>query len=88
MTWFTAALKGMIGSLDPHSEFMAPDDYRQLQNETEGSFGGLGLVVDMNDNYVTVIAPMEDTPGCRAGILSGDRIIKIDGKSAEKISPD
>ena len=48
-------------------------------------FGGLGLVVSMKDNYVTVVAPMEDTPGFRAGILSGDRIIKIDGKSAEKM---
>jgi carboxyl-terminal processing protease len=81
-----SSLKGMVGSLDPHSEFMDVDDYQQLQNDTEGQFGGLGLVVSMRDNYVTVVAPMEDTPGFRAGILSGDRIIKIDGKSAEKMS--
>ena len=81
-----SALKGMVGSLDPHSEFMDADDYQQLQNDTEGQFGGLGLVVSMRDNYVTVVAPMEDTPGFRAGILSGDRIVKIDGKSAEKMS--
>jgi carboxyl-terminal processing protease len=81
-----SALKGMVGSLDPHSEFMDVDDYQQLQNDTEGRFGGLGLVVSMRDNFVTVIAPMEDTPGFRAGILSGDRIVKIDGKSAEKMS--
>jgi len=81
-----ASLKGMVGSLDPHSEFMDVDDYQQLQDDTEGQFGGLGLVVSMKDDYVTVIAPMEDTPGYRAGILSGDRIIKIDGKSAEKTS--
>ena len=81
-----SSLKGMLGSLDPHSEFMDVNDYQQLQNDTEGQFGGLGLVVSMRDNYVTVIAPMEDTPGFRAGILSGDRIIKIDGKSAEKMS--
>ena len=81
-----SSLKGMVGSLDPHSEFMDVNDYQQLQNDTEGRFGGLGLVVSMRDNYVTVIAPMEDTPGFRAGILSGDRIIKIDGKSAEKMS--
>ena len=80
------SLKGMVGSLDPHSEFMDVDDYQQLQNDTEGRFGGLGLVVSMRDNYVTVIAPMEDTPGFRAGILSCDRIIKIDGKSTEKMS--
>jgi carboxyl-terminal processing protease len=81
-----SALKGMVGSLDPHSEFMDVDDYQQLQNDTEGQFGGLGLVVSMRDSYVTVVAPMEGTPGFRAGILSGDRIIKIDGKSAEKMS--
>ena len=81
-----SSLKGMVGSLDPHSEFMDVDDYQQLQDDTEGQFGGLGLVVSMKDNFVTVIAPMEDTPGFRAGILSGDRIIKIDGKSAEKSS--
>jgi carboxyl-terminal processing protease len=80
-----SSLKGMVGSLDPHSEFMDADDYRQLQNDTEGQFGGLGLVVSMRDSYVTVVAPMEGTPGFRAGILSGDRIIKIDGKSAEKM---
>jgi carboxyl-terminal processing protease len=81
-----SSLKGMVGSLDPHSEFMDVDDYQQLQNDTEGQFGGVGLVVSMRDSYVTVVAPMEDTPGFRAGILSGDRIIKIDGKSAEKMS--
>ncbi len=81
-----AALKGMIGSLDPHSEFMDPDEYRELQSDTEGAFGGLGLMVTMKDNYVTVITPMEDTPGFRAGILSGDRIVKINGKNAERMS--
>jgi carboxyl-terminal processing protease len=81
-----SSLKGMVGSLDPHSEFMDVDDYQQLQNDTEGRFGGLGLVVSMRDSYVTVVAPMEDTPGFRAGILSGDRIIKIGGQSAEKMS--
>ena len=75
----------MVGSLDPHSEFMDADDYQQLQDDTEGQFGGLGLVVAMKDGYVTVVAPMDDTPGFRAGILSGDRIIKVDGKSVEKV---
>jgi carboxyl-terminal processing protease len=81
-----AALKGMVGSLDPHSEFLDADAYRELQNDTEGTFGGLGLVVTIRDNYVTVLAPMEDSPGFRAGILSGDRIIKINGKGVEKMS--
>jgi len=55
-----AAIKGMIGSLDPHSEFLDAQDYQQLQDDTEGQFGGLGLVVSMRDGYVTVVAPMED----------------------------
>ncbi|HSY75103.1 MAG TPA: S41 family peptidase [Dongiaceae bacterium] len=80
-----SALKGMVGSLDPHSEFMDVDDYQQLQDDTEGQFGGLGLVVAMKDGLVTVVAPMDDSPGFRAGILSGDRIIKVEGKSVEKI---
>ena len=80
------ALKGMIGSLDPHSEFMDPEEYQELQSDTEGEFGGLGLVVTMKDNYVTVVTPMDDTPGFRAGILAGDRIVKINGRSAEKMA--
>ncbi|HOX59117.1 MAG TPA: S41 family peptidase [Candidatus Paceibacterota bacterium] len=81
-----ASLKGMLGTLDPHSEFMEPDNYKELQNDTQGAFGGLGIVIAMKDNFITVITPMEDSPGFRAGILSGDRIIKIDGKSTEKMS--
>jgi carboxyl-terminal processing protease len=80
-----SALKGMVGSLDPHSEFMEADDYQQLQDDTEGQFGGLGLVVAMKDNFITVVAPMDDSPGFRAGILSGDRIMKIDGKSVDNV---
>jgi carboxyl-terminal processing protease len=78
-----AALKGMVAKLDPHSEFMDADNYRQLQDDTEGQFGGLGLVVAPKDNFVTVVAPMDDSPGFRAGILSGDRIIKVNGQSVE-----
>src|SRR5271154_6976664 len=75
-----SALKGMVGSLDPHSEFMDADDYQQLQDDTEGQFGGLGLVVAMKDGFVTVVEPMDDSPGLRAGILPGDRIIKVEGQ--------
>ncbi len=78
-----AALKGMINTLDPHSEFLDPEQFNELQNDTEGHFGGLGIVIAMKDGFVTVVAPMEDSPGFKAGILAGDRIIKIDGKSAE-----
>ena len=80
------ALKGMLNTLDPHSEFMEPDKYKELQNDTQGNFGGLGIVVSVKDNFVTVVAPMEDTPGFKAGILSGDRIVKIDGKTTEKMN--
>ena len=80
-----SAIKGMVGSLDPHSEFLDAQDYQQLQDDTEGQFGGLGLVVSMRDGYVTVVAPMEDTPGFRAGILTGDRIVKVDGRSVERM---
>src|SRR5437867_6036162 len=80
------ALKGMLNTLDPHSEFMEPEKYKELQSDTQGMFGGLGIVISMKDNFVTVVAPMEDTPGFKAGILSGDRIIKIEGKSTEKMS--
>ncbi len=80
------ALKGMINTLDPHSEFMEPVDFKELQDDTQGSFGGLGIVVSMRDNFLTVVAPMDDSPGFRAGVLTGDRIVKIDGKSTEKMS--
>ena len=81
-----AALKGMLNTLDPHSEFMEPEKYKELQSDTQGAFGGLGIVISMKDNFITVISPMEDSPGFKAGIMSGDRIIKIDGKSTEKMT--
>jgi len=80
------ALKGMLNTLDPHSEFMEADKYKELQNDTQGAFGGLGIVVSMKDNFVTVVAPMDDSPGFKAGVMTGDRIIRIDGKSTEKMS--
>lgn len=80
------ALRGMVDTLDPHSEFLDPEKFKELQSDTQGQFGGLGIVIQMRDNYVTVVTPIEDTPGFRAGILAGDRLVKIDGKSAEKMS--
>src|SRR5947209_2617426 len=79
------SLKGMLNTLDPHSEFMEPEKYKELQNDTQGTFGGLGIVISMKDNFITVVAPMEDTPGAHAGILSGDRILKINSQSTEKM---
>src|SRR6266404_50713 len=81
-----AALKGMLNSLDPHSEFMDADKYNELKNDTEGLFGGVGLSISVRDNFLTVVSPMADTPAFKAGILTGDRIIKIDGKNTEKFS--
>jgi carboxyl-terminal processing protease len=80
------ALKGMLNTLDPHSEFMEPTKYDELKKDTQGEFGGVGVVISMKDNFLTVVAPMDDTPGFKAGILSGDRIIRIDGKSTEKMN--
>src|SRR5665213_1122842 len=77
-----SALKGMLNSLDPHSEFMDAERFDELQKDTQGEFGGLGVIVEVNKNKVlTVISPMEDTPGSRAGIMPQDQILKIDGKS-------
>ncbi len=80
------ALRGMLQSLDPHSQFMDPDMYGDMKDDTSGHFGGLGIVISMRDGILTVVAPMEGTPGFDAGLLSGDRIIEIDGKSTEGIS--
>jgi len=80
-----AAVKGMVNVLDPHSDFMDPVAYHNFQDDTEGQFGGLGLVVTVRSNYVTVVTPMEDTPGFQAGILAGDRIVKINGEDALKM---
>lgn len=83
------ALKGMVNTLDPHSEFLESERFKELQDDTQGMFGGLGLVVAIRDGALTVVAPMEDSPGFRAGILSGDRIVKINGKSTERMgTPD
>lgn len=79
------ALKGMLNTLDPHSEFMDPEKYKELQNDTQGAFGGLGIIVQLKDGFITVVAPMTNSPGYRAGLQSGDRIVKIDGKSTEKM---
>lgn len=81
-----SALSGMVDKLDPHSEFLEPEKYKELQNDTQGQFGGLGIIIQSRDGYVTVVTPIEDTPGYRAGVLAGDRLLKIDGRSAEKIS--
>src|ERR1700674_2139198 len=79
-------LRGMLGSLDPHSQFMEPTDFRDMQDETRSEFGGLGIVVSTKDAVLTVVSPMEDSPGFRAGISPGDQILRINGTTTEKMS--
>src|SRR5213083_1776028 len=81
----TAAMKGMLSSIDPHSQFMDPDDFRDMQEDTRSRFNGLGIEVSMKNGLPTVITAMEDTPAARAGILSGDQILKINGASTERM---
>jgi carboxyl-terminal processing protease len=81
------AIKGMLETLDPHSNFMPPDVYNQLKTDTAGKFGGLGIEVWVNkDGVLTVVTPMEGTPAWKAGIKPGDRIVKIDGVSTKGMS--
>lgn len=72
------AINGMLRELDPHSSFMSPEEYKELQVETRGRFGGLGIEISMREGVLTVVAPLDGTPADRAGILAGDQIIKID----------
>lgn len=80
------ALKGMLGSLDPYSQFMDPDSFREIQIETKGEFGGLGIEISIRDGLLTIISPLEGTPADKAGIKAGDRIVKIDGVSTRDIT--
>jgi len=73
------SLKGMLGSLDPHSQFLTPADYKELKTETQGKFGGLGIEISIKDGLLTVVTPIDDTPAYKAGIKAGDRIVKIEG---------
>jgi carboxyl-terminal processing protease len=80
------AMRGMLGSLDPHSQFMDPEDFKNMQEDTKSEFGGLGVVVGQRNGVFTVINPMEDSPGFAAGILPGDQILKINGQTTDKLS--
>ncbi|HYR58346.1 MAG TPA: S41 family peptidase [Chthoniobacteraceae bacterium] len=80
-----AALKGMLGNLDPHSQFMEPKDFKGMQDDTNSRFGGLGVVVSQREGELVIVSPMEDSPGFKAGLLPGDRIVKINGESTEKM---
>ncbi len=80
-----AAMKGMLSSLDPHSQFMNPEDFKEMQDDTRSRFNGLGIEVSMKDGLLTVVTPMEDTPAAKAGIMSGDQILRINGTSTERM---
>jgi carboxyl-terminal processing protease len=74
-----SAIKGTLRGLDAHSSFLDPDSYKEMQVETSGSFGGLGIEITLRDDMLTVVSPIEGTPAYRAGLQTGDRIVKIDG---------
>ncbi|MBI4840480.1 MAG: S41 family peptidase [candidate division NC10 bacterium] len=80
------AVKGMLETLDPHSAFMPPETFREMQVETQGIFGGLGIEITVEDRTLTVVAPIEGTPADRAGIQPGDRIIKIEGQPTKDMT--
>ena len=80
------AINGMLNALDPHSAYLTPDLYRELQVDTEGSFGGLGIEITLRDGILTVVSPIEDTPASRAGLKAGDQIIKIEGELTKDMS--
>ncbi len=80
------ALKGMMATLDPYSQFMDPETYKEMQIETEGKFEGVGISIWIRDKQLTVVSPIEGTPAYEAGIQAGDRIVEIDGESTKDIT--
>lgn len=82
------AIKGLVRTLDPYSQYMTEKDYKDMKTETKGSFGGVGIRITTQNNELTVVTPMPDTPAYYAGILPDDKIIKIDGKSTQDITTD
>ncbi len=80
------AIKGMLETLDPHSAFMPPNMYKEMQEETKGRFEGLGIEITIKDDVLAVVSPIEDTPAFKAGILAGDQILKIDGELTKNLS--
>lgn len=79
----TAAVRGMLDSLDPHSEFLEPTRYDELKDDTEGEFGGLGVTISPNGGKINIVDVVEDTPGSRAGLLPGDQVVAVEGESTD-----
>jgi len=85
-TLIKGAINGMLRTLDPHSSYMPPDLYKEMQVETKGKFGGLGIELTIKEGILTVVAPIEDTPAFRAGIQAGDQIVKIETESTKNMT--
>jgi carboxyl-terminal processing protease len=81
-----AALRGMLSSLDPHSQFLDEENFQDIQRETKGEFSGLGIVIGVKNGSLVILSPMEDSPGGRAGLMPGDKILKIGDKNTEKMT--
>lgn len=79
------AIQGMVHSLDPHSSFLPPEDFKELQVDTQGEFTGIGIQITLKDGMVTVISPIEGTPAYKAGIEAGDKIVKVDGTTIKDL---
>lgn len=80
------SIKGMIEQLDPHSAYLTPNDYQDMQEETSGKFDGIGIQIEMNQGRLIVVSPIEDTPAYKAGLLAGDLILEIDGHSTQDMT--
>jgi carboxyl-terminal processing protease len=83
---FYGTMRGMLRELDPHSQFLTPEEYADLNASTTGEFGGLGIEVTIRDGWITVVTPLVGTPAFKAGILPGDRIVRIDGEATDRLS--
>ena len=80
-----SAVKGLLRGLDPHSSFLTPEEYKEMQVDTKGSFGGIGIEIGLRNDMLTIISPIEDTPAFRAGLKARDRIVKIEEKSTKNM---
>ena len=80
------AIRGLLRTLDPHTSYMSPEFYKEMQVETSGRFGGLGIEITVRSGVLTVVTPIEDTPAYREGIKAGDQIVEIEGKSTKEMN--
>ncbi len=80
------AVDGMLNTLDPHSSYLSPEDFTQLEEETNGSFTGIGIEIALRDKVLTVVSPIEGTPACKKGLKAGDQIMSIDGENTKNMS--